>query len=288
MPNWVRNIITITCSNPATLEAYFNVVGRPGEHFDFEKIIPMPKELNIESGSRTDNGITCARWYAHPKCPATNDIIPKMTMEEYELMIQALGAGPYGRHQTGRIDLNQLALAVHRLRENHCKCWDDKKEQSDWDEILKLGQQACSNIIKYGAPTWYEWCIANWGTKWNLHAGDGNVIDENGNVTFDTAWSAPKPIIDEIVRHMTHTQGLHGTMCIEHKWADEDIGNNCGEQSFEIDFDDADPVGSTQWSYIDADEMSADEAYALAESVWGCQDDEDNEDDNEQGSDNNN
>ena len=42
----------------------------------------------------------------------------------------------------------------------------------------------------------YEWCIANWGTKWGFQ--DVEVIHENeGSVTyfFLTAWSPPLPLI---------------------------------------------------------------------------------------------
>lgn len=34
----------------------------------------------------------------------------------------------------------------------------------------------------------------NWGTKWNAY----EVTISNGVVTFDTAWSHPEPVIDEL------------------------------------------------------------------------------------------
>lgn len=39
---------------------------------------------------------------------------------------------------------------------------------------------------------WYNWCIANWGTKWD--ASSTHVVENSGNkveVCFDTAWSPP-------------------------------------------------------------------------------------------------
>lgn len=46
---------------------------------------------------------------------------------------------------------------------------------------------------KYGASDWYDFCVNNWGTKWDI--GDGNGIqtwdDHELIVYFDSAWSPP-------------------------------------------------------------------------------------------------
>jgi hypothetical protein len=49
---------------------------------------------------------------------------------------------------------------------------------------------------KYGAVDWYGWALANWGTKWDFGAeeGDAVTVDEGSNevsLGFDTAWSPP-------------------------------------------------------------------------------------------------
>ena len=63
----------------------------------------------------------------------------------------------------------------------------------------------------------YEWCIANWGTKWNAY-DIGFGYDE---IYFCTAWSTPKPIFAELSKRFPDLQ-------LEVEYADEDIGNNCG------------------------------------------------------------
>ena len=44
---------------------------------------------------------------------------------------------------------------------------------------------------------WYDWCIENWGTKWNAYSQE--VCPDNGDgrafIKFDTAWNVPYPII---------------------------------------------------------------------------------------------
>lgn len=60
-------------------------------------------------------------------------------------------------------------------------------------EQQALEDQQTINRKKYGYPTWYEWKIANWSTKWDLTDCTAEVEDEGYAVTltFDTAWSPP-------------------------------------------------------------------------------------------------
>tara|TARA_R100001594_G_scaffold68959_2_gene103302 strand:+ start:5489 stop:5908 length:420 start_codon:yes stop_codon:yes gene_type:complete len=52
----------------------------------------------------------------------------------------------------------------------------------------------------------YEWCIANWGTKWDAYnhgGGDSRVsIEDEGEndllINFLTAWGPPIPILEKI------------------------------------------------------------------------------------------
>lgn len=46
----------------------------------------------------------------------------------------------------------------------------------------------------------YEWCVQNWGTKWNAY----HVEVSEGKITFQTAWSPPLPVIRELHRQFPH------------------------------------------------------------------------------------
>jgi hypothetical protein len=50
------------------------------------------------------------------------------------------------------------------------------------------------NKAKFGYANWYDYCVAEWGTKWDV-GGDGMIADllEDGRLamTFDSAWSPP-------------------------------------------------------------------------------------------------
>ena len=76
-------------------------------------------------------------------------------------------------------------------------------------------------IERFGYADWYGWQINNWGTKWNASDSyvDGNTLH------FQTAWSVPEPVLIKLSE-------LFPKINILVKFADEDIGSNCGE--FEI------------------------------------------------------
>lgn len=58
------------------------------------------------------------------------------------------------------------------------------------------------NIEKYGFPTWYEWSIENWGTKWNAYNTiHWDEVDfESDTMSFQTAWSPPLPVIRALAK----------------------------------------------------------------------------------------
>jgi hypothetical protein len=76
---------------------------------------------------------------------------------------------------------------------------------------MKLAEQTFENEKKYGYPDWYNWRIANWGTKWDAY--DQYQVDEN-TIAFNTAWSDPTPIVRKLAKDNTN-------MRIDHKFADE-------------------------------------------------------------------
>lgn len=46
-------------------------------------------------------------------------------------------------------------------------------------------------VAKYGASDWYDWCIHNWGTKWDISPYDCEVDGNNLTGSFDSPWGPP-------------------------------------------------------------------------------------------------
>jgi hypothetical protein len=74
----------------------------------------------------------------------------------------------------------------------------------DNDKQRKLEEQTQANIRNHGYANWYDWNIANWGTKWD--ASDAEIVLEHYDgdiaeltVVFDTAWAPPTEFYNELV-----------------------------------------------------------------------------------------
>ena len=63
----------------------------------------------------------------------------------------------------------------------------------DPDEQKKLEEATAKNIELHGYGNWYDFCVNEWGTKWDV-GGDGQVPEVNGNTfsaSFQSAWGPP-------------------------------------------------------------------------------------------------
>jgi len=78
----------------------------------------------------------------------------------------------------------------------------------------------------YGNKNWYDWSIANWGTKWNSYGyQEGFDYSQTDCLSFQTAWAAPHPVIQKLSEMFPDVE-------FTHEWADEDIGYNCGRHKY--------------------------------------------------------
>ena len=64
---------------------------------------------------------------------------------------------------------------------------------SDTAEQEKLVAQTKANVEKHGYGNWYDFCVGEWGTKWDVgdSSGINSFTDTELIVYFDSAWSPP-------------------------------------------------------------------------------------------------
>jgi len=57
------------------------------------------------------------------------------------------------------------------------------------------------NLKHFGHEDWYSFCVENWGTKWDVGADSGEMVELEGesfNVSFVSAWSPPTTAYEKL------------------------------------------------------------------------------------------
>lgn len=217
MPNHVQNVL-IFDGPPEHIACMLDSIKIPDNNDDdidnidfpnnigtinFNAIVPMPVELNITSVCGTDD------YIAAYLIAATSDNyadygIDALSEDKYKEYIAQL-SNKYN------IDISREHISNERL-ENRLNA-----------KNVALGRQYLTNLQKYGAPTWYEWCVENWGTKWNAY--DFVRSFEPNTIIFHTAWSCALNVIKQLSK-------MYPDITFTYRWADEDFGTNVGECTF--------------------------------------------------------
>ena len=185
MPNHITNRIRIT-GNPEDAQKLYDFIksdekDSDGEIsvIDFNKIVPMPDSLDISSSSEGEDG------------------------KRYLL-------GMAG---------NILERQAYQKSDHFKKMETMKVENPKWfEKHMELGRQYLNNIATYGYANWYNWRLANWGTKWNAYE---SYIDGDGAICFQTAWSGVPDLIAQLAAKFP-------SLTIEYDFADENTGWNVG------------------------------------------------------------
>ena len=101
----------------------------------------------------------------------------------------------------------------------------------DFNKITPMPQWVCKGDLsikeeeKYGKENcWYEWCIKNWGTKWNAFKQLDKINTKNA-LYFETALSGVPILISKLA-------WMFPDVIIKYGWADEDFGYNVGELTY--------------------------------------------------------
>jgi hypothetical protein len=63
----------------------------------------------------------------------------------------------------------------------------------DPDEQKKLEEDTARNLATYGYGNWYDFCVGEWGTKWDIGADGNPAQDIPGGLMlgFESAWAPP-------------------------------------------------------------------------------------------------
>ncbi len=237
MPNYVVNNIYLKGSQE-DIDKLIALLGdnsdSPEEQIDFNNVVKMPESMNLISG-------TVAHKYV-------SAYLKTLSGKEKLAVSEKLFRTPdsyYGNY------LNKYRESFSEVLTEEDKKYLISRLKEDFkvinpSSIEEVGKAYVDNIINYGADTWYDWSVNNWGTKWN--AFESKI--ENNTISFQTAWSASLPITQKLSKTFPK-------LLIFHEFADGDMGRNCGRIEFKR--------GKVSGEYLPKGE----EALRFACKVWG-------------------
>ena len=103
--------------------------------------------------------------------------------------------------------LNKLTIS-HEYRSKIMEFVKAYKEGKVCEHYLPVPRtQDGELIIDQTHPDyWYDWCVNNWGTKWDIGSDNGEVhglnptiVDNEATMSFDSAWSPPLGLYEKLV-----------------------------------------------------------------------------------------
>ena len=127
-----------------------------------------------------------------------------------------------------------------------------------------------SNRAKHGYSNWYDFCVNEWGTKWDIGGDGAEALDIDGGLSFsfDSAWSPPLAAYEKLmdlgfrIRAMYHECG----MCFAGIW------DNGDDDYYEYSDMNSQEVSDTLPTELD-------EAFCISENMaeWECDNEENND-----------
>lgn len=224
MSNLVQNNIVIQ-GDAVQLKGLGERLRKDG--LKFEDYIPIPPSLRLDESSVTDDALV----YAISKKHGTQvEYIPLKLLR----IIDGYGFSGiidrYGELQpNAQLGWNKrLKRAERRGKiavippkppfEYPKNFTEDERNDT---EFAKIGYTAYHNLFNYGHKTWFDWCYAKWGTKWDADNVAFDIQSDFIQIIFHTANGCPDGVLGAI------TEAYPG-LSITGVFADEDIGSNCG------------------------------------------------------------
>lgn len=183
MPNHITTVCTVT-GEEADVAAF--VAAHIREHekrsdrqvFDFETIIPPPQSIKDT-------------YRPMPGQPNPEGLPESCGDGQVEMYAQCLINYRKARHAyVGYSWLPSNVVTWGQLRE-----WLDANSPSAqfWGKRMLLA------AADTGYPGWYEWNVANWGTKWDAYQYKERSREPGTFIfQFQTAWNVPVPIFRKL------------------------------------------------------------------------------------------
>ena len=121
-------------------------------------------------------------------------------MQEFKELVKGENGRPFSFNSIIPMpeELHTVQSPVRIMTEEEIEEYKKKHSDSEWMiGTLPITQEYSDELdAKYGDNNWYDWCINNWGVKWDC--ADGTITEEFADLEltsrFDTPWGPPQEI----------------------------------------------------------------------------------------------
>jgi hypothetical protein len=94
------------------------------------------------------------------------------------------------------------------LLQEFIPCPQELRDAEATPKSFSNAEVKSDNLTKYGYESWYDWSVANWGTKWDIGTDDDMYSQDDIDVSsgelvlsFDSAWSPPVQGLANMEKH---------------------------------------------------------------------------------------
>lgn len=215
MSNHVKTLIEVAGAQK-DLDEMLSFVKSDQSDFDFNKIIPMPKSLNVCAGSRTNALMNLVRAVASCKYGHSRDFDKLMKNPQ-----------PMWTNGEPALSLEEFMNLGEPPIDKLEYLFDGMTAPKTPADAFWLGTIMLQNQADYGYPNWYEWRKNKWRTK---GIAAFVQVERNGSecvqIGFETARAFPALIVETLCKKYPQ---LH----FEGWYSDEDSCGMSGHWDFE-------------------------------------------------------
>ena len=98
--------------------------------------------------------------------------------------------------------LDKVVSPARKGENGRTLLYEDAALFSGQREATEEEQKELDALLPY--QDWYDWSVSNWGTKWNSYSFTEVDDIAQYEFKFDTAWSTPAPVMDELAQRFPH------------------------------------------------------------------------------------
>lgn len=240
MPNWIKNelaVYNLDLIGKTALEVAF------GHDRPFQRLYPMPKILEetqsptprcIEEilGKPARNASSIPDGFEFfASSVSKSDLKHKILERGVDEVVSLIREDKtLDDHDVSKVEFAITAIVNALSTLDGLELFASSLKKSEWrqkiltlgvDEIMSriredktlderdisLAELAVTAIVKTGYANWYDWCVDNWGVKWDIDTVDffneSSFKDDEESqpdliISFDTAWAPPVGILKRI------------------------------------------------------------------------------------------